>query len=380
MRGHSRVRMARPLRAGVLALLTIAACPAPVSADDAEGGWFDFISDLFKRPEGAPVDVPLRKDDGAQPPASADPSAAREDLETAPPSPPPPPAQKPERREGTTLAHVYRAVQDLIAEIRLLRGASQAGDAPAEAELLEDRAPVHVYVKTLEVLAKVTQIQRRLGVPAGGEVRTPFRAVDAADILVNVELARNELERVKAHQGVEQAIVPAAPASATTPSHVYRSLAQASFLLDALRGQPLGPADVYRHATSALDEVALIAGRLGAVAGGEPPAVQGAKTPVDVAQQLLRAIHMAVNLQTRLHMDASRAPSVSLVRATPSQAYDMTNLLLAELVRIKAHLGIEEARPKRPAPPADDKGLEDAFAVVRLIVGNLDALSRAVED
>ena len=454
MKRQSFTRPARSLGAGVLVLLASATCPIPASAEEDDRGWFGVITDLLKRPEGAPVDVPLRKSGRSESPApAAAPDALREENEAPPPPPsstaqtpapePSPAAQAPEpappvqtteaqtaepaiesqasepasapqtietqtpeptsvaqtpepspvvqppepsapatlpaRVEGAELAHVDRAVRDLAAEVRLLRDALGARDTPHEAAPLEDRTPVHLYVKTLEVIAKVTASQRRLGVSPGGTVQAPFKDIDAADVLVNVEHARNELARLTTHAGVERAIVPAALEPAPAPSLVYKRLADASFLLDALRGGPLTGADVYHHSASALGDVALIAAKLGAAAGRAPPRAQAARTPIAVAQLLLRATYKAVSLQTRLGMDASIAPAVSLAHATPGHAYDMTNLLLAELARIKLHLGVDEARPEFPEPPAEP-GLDHAFAVVQLIVSNLDAASQAASD
>ena len=398
MKRQSFGRLAHPLGACVLVLLASATYPVPASAEEAERGWFGVITDLLKRPEGAPVDVPLRKTAPPQPEVA--PGAPRGEKEAAAPPPPPSTAQTPEtaapapevqtrepsasaalpaRLEGAVLAHVDRAVRDLTAEIRLLRDALGAQDAPPEAPPLEDRAPVHLYVKTLEVLAKVTTSQRRLGVSPGGTVVAPFRDIDAADVLVNVEHARNELAKLKSYAGVERSIAPAALEPAPAPTRVYKRLADASFLLDALRGGPLAGDDVYYHTVAALGDVALISSKLGAAAGRRPPRTQAARTPVAVAQLLLRAIYKAVNLQTRLGMNASIAPAVRLAHATPAHAYDMTNLLLAELARIKLHLGVDAARPEPPAPPTEP-GLDHAFAVVQRIVSSLDALSQATSD
>ena len=469
---HCARRVSLALRAGALALLASAACTAPVGADDGEGGWFDFFSDLLKRPEGTPLEVPLRKKrerpeappapvaeggtsgespvheaeggtpgespvreaeggtpgespapvaEGStpgeppapvaerstlgeppvpeaerstlgepsvpvaeggtpgEPPApvaEADASAEPPSAANPPPPPPSPPAELPPRLEGAGLAHVARAVEDLVAEIALLREAT-GDDAPVPAaEPLDDRAPVHLYVKALEVLGKVTHVQRRLGVPAGATVRIPFRPIDAPDVLGLVEHALGEVRRVKARAGVERAIAPAAPESAGAPSALYRRLAHASFLLDALRGGPLTSADVHRHALGALDEVALIGERLGVPVGLDPPPAQAGKTPVEVAQQLLRAAFKAVNLQRRLDMEASPAPVVRLDRADPALNYDLLNGLLAELARIKWHLGIDAAPPERPASPAG-AGAGDAFAVAQSMVAQLDRLSKA---
>ena len=288
-----------------------------------------------------------------------------------------PPVELPKRLEGAEPSHAFRAAQDLLAEINILREELGARDVPPEVALLEDHTPFHVYAKTLEVLTKVTQTQHRLGVHAGTVGRIPFREIDAADILVNIEYTLGELGKIKAHTGIERQIDSTPLKFGKTPSMIYKSLADASFLLDALRGVSLTSSDVYRHVTSVLDDVALIAAELEVPVGFEPVAVEGARKSVDVAQQLLRATYKVVNLQTRLQMDASRVPTISLVKVTPSENYDMTNILWAELARIKLHLGIDGMRQDRPEQ-STDKGTDDVFALVQLVVGNLDRLSGAV--
>ena len=315
-------------------------------------------------------------------PAPASPPAPAPAVEPAAPAtataPPLPVAEPPQRLEGAQPAHAYRAVRDLSAEIRILREALNVSDAPPAAEPLEDRASVHVYVKTLEVWAKVAQTQRRLDIPAGEVAPIPTREVDAADILVNVEHMLNAVGAIKAHQGIQRAIAPAPLEPAVTHSTLYNALADASLLLDALRGRTVTPEDAYRHAASALDQAALIGANLGVAVGSAPPSVDGTKQPIDVVQQLLRATYKAINLQTRLAMDASRVPSVGLARVSAAQSYDMLNLLLAELVRIKLHLGIDAVPPEPLEPPPAGATWNDVFALVQLLVGTLDRLSVAV--
>ena len=389
VRRTSRSRIARRLGAGVLALAAGAACPPSAHAAEEDGrGWLDAVVDFLTRPEGAPVEVPLRKQAGpeAPPPAAAPPDTAQapetETGDTAPTSSAPAPAPaSPERLEGATLADVHRAVEGLVADITLLRAASGADDAPPEAPLLEDRAPVHVYVKTLEVWGRVAEAQRRLELPAGAVGRIPPEPVDAPGLLGAVEHVRAALAAVAAHAGVEPGAVPAGaePGAAPTPSALYRRLAHASGLLDALAGGPLSSGDVHRAALAAVDEVAAIAGALGVTLDPEPLPVKGPKRPLDVAQQLLRALYKVVHLQARLHMDASRVPSLSLERASPAGNHDLLNLLRAELARIAWHLGVAEAPPERPAP-AEGASADAAFAAAQAIVRTLDRLAEAAPE
>ncbi|MCY4012714.1 MAG: hypothetical protein OXG82_08375 [Gammaproteobacteria bacterium] len=281
--------------------------------------------------------------------------------------------------EGDTVtpSHVFRATRDLVAEIEILRRELGADDYPPEAELQEDRAPVHVYAKTLEVMSKVARMQQRWGVSPAQIGQIPIKEVQPADVLASVAAIIGELRAVKAQMAITEEIAAAPFETGKTPSMVYKNLSDASFLLDGLAGRSLTPNDVYLNVEYILDELELIAARLRAPLAREAPPVEGRKTPKDVAQQVLRASYKIVNLQTQLGMDASSVPTVTLVRVTPSVVYDATNMLLAEMTRIKHHLDINIPRETRPIPR--NKVPTDVFRQVLLVIANLDSMSEAVD-
>ena len=97
----------------------------------------------------------------------------------------------------------------------------------------------------------------------------------------------------------------------------------------------------------------------------------------EVAQQVLRATFKVVNLQTRLGMDASGVPQMTLVRVSPAEVFEATNILLAEMVRIKAHLDID--LPRVEHAPSRNKKPRDVFAQALLLIKNLDTLAKAAD-
>ncbi len=273
-----------------------------------------------------------------------------------------------------TPSHVFQATQDLIAEIEVLRGAMGISDFPNEAEHQEGRAPIHVYAKTLEVKRKVARIQSKFGITPAEVGQIPVKAIVPKDVFGSVQTITEELRRLKSQLVIEDEISPAPLVGGKTPSFVYKNLGDASFLLDGLVGRPLTPNDVYGNVLRIHDEMELIAAKLGAELELDPPAVNGRKRSKEVAQQMLRATYKVINLQTRLGMEASSVPTLTLVRVSPSEVYEVTNLLLAEMARVKMHLDIElphasrgEERNKTPA---------DVFAQVLRMIKNLDALSK----
>ncbi|MCY4497632.1 MAG: hypothetical protein OXC14_10135 [Rhodospirillaceae bacterium] len=99
---------------------------------------------------------------------------------------------------------------------------------------------------------------------------------------------------------------------------------------------------------------------------------EGRKRPKDVARQVLRAIYKVINLQTRRGMYASGVPNLTLVRMTPAEVFEATNVLLAETVRIMAHLNI--TLPHSLWSDPRNKTPNDVFAQVLLLIDNLDVL------
>ena len=68
-------------------------------------------------------------------------------------------------------------------------------------------------------------------------------------------------------------------------------------------------------------------------------------------------------------------PNLTLVRVTPAEVYEATNVLLAEMVRIKAHMGIN--LPREETTEVRNKTPTDVFAQVLLVIRNLDILTKA---
>ncbi len=285
--------------------------------------------------------------------------------------------ERPEPRVPVSPSQVFQATEDLLAEIEVLLAAFATSHFPPRAGIIEGRAPVHVYAKSLEVLTKVTQVQRRLGLPLARMGHLPVKTIGSADVLDHVEYVLRELRSIKTQMAIDGQIETAPLKSGSTSSMNYQNLADASLMLDGLVGRTLTPADVYRNALSIFDELELVAAMLGVSVSFELAPVDQEIAPADVAAQILRATYSAINLQARLQMEPSAVPAMTLVRVSPSESYDATNLLMAEMLRIKAHLGVTLARAERPDLPMDQQS-KDTFALVTLIVGNIDRVAAAV--
>ena len=329
-------------------------------------------------PEVAPVVVPKRKrQDPVQALPVLAPVAAPDTRGTSELRTVLAPIDASHRSEGAQSFHVFRATQDVISEIAILRDGLGIRDFPPEAEFVEGRGPVHVYAKSLEVLDKVLETQQRLFVPVGIAGRIPLKEISNGDVLANIEHILAELRKIKSRVGIARHIEPALLDIGRSHSMVYKSLADASFMLDGLRGRTVSPNDVFQNAVFLFDELTLIAKRFNTPLSFEFAPVEGAMKTIDVAIQTVRARYKLVELQTMLQMDSSSVPTLTLDRVTPSENYDAINLLLAEMTRIKVHIGVNQPRVARPERSTGN-GPNDTFALIELINQNLDRLATAV--
>ena len=411
------------LRLVVCAVLTLvsASTTTPVRAEDGATGWLDTITGFFAQPGDKRVTVPKRRKaarptsgapEGGEAVQAARAVAPSEDAEGREPTPPLPaesavgvpdgddaerstradaaalraPAERPAvpvsgdvpaGPDGVQPIRVLRAVEELVAEIQGVRRASGIDDFPPEAELVDGRAPIHMLAKSLEVLGKVVDIQRRLDVPEGTVGAIPIRNVDAADVLSSIEQILLEMRKIRRRMGIDRPIAPEPSDSLDASPMIYKRLADASFMLDGLRGGPLNSDDVHAMALSVLDEMALVADRLGVALDLEPARITGTRYPLDVGVEVARAAYKVAGLQTRLRMDASGVPKPDLARVTPSTNYDATNMLLAEMTRIKLHLGIDAQREALRDQPTGTKPKHNT-ALIMLIVHNLERMTLAV--
>ena len=281
-------------------------------------------------------------------------------------------------QENISPSHVYQRASDLISEIEVVREAMGVTDYPLEAEPAADRSPIHVYGRTLELRRKISAAQRRLGMAAAPEDQIPVREIQPKDVIVSVQAALAEVLRIKEQLVIEDEIEPAPLEGGKTPSHVYQHIGDASFMMDGLVGHPTDINDVYRNVMDLHGDMELVAAKLKVALELDPPEAKKKRRRLkEIGQQMVRATFKLVNLQTRLGMDASGVPQLTLVRVTPANLYEVINLMDAEMVRIKVHLGVLLPHEEHSIPR--NKRPRDVFLLVRQVIRNLDLLAKAAD-
>ena len=263
-----------------------------------------------------------------------------------------------------TPSHVFQQTEDIISEVKLLRQALNANDFPLEPEYQLLKQSIHVYSKGLEVLTKVSRIQSKLGMQAVEVGTIPLVRVTPSQVFGLTQRILTELRRIKSNLGVSTSIQPAAFVGNKQPSHVYRNMWRASYMLDAMV-KAIKPSDVYGRGLYINNELDIIAKHLQVSLDGiKEPRRKERIRPKQVAERVIRNYYNLSRLQDKLGMPKARIQGISLERIRPSDVYDLAGMLIAELVLIKVHLGITTVAV--PTSPVDGKQPADVLVQMEL--------------
>ena len=279
---------------------------------------------------------------------------------------------------GSAPDDVVTATELVRQEIEMLRRELGVDDFPPRAESHENRRPVHVYVKALEVMSKVAAVQRRLGVPESSVPGIPLIGLSSDDVLLAVQDIVGGIRAIKTQMVIESDVEARALSTPRTLSGAYKNLADSSAMLDGLVGRGLTPEQVFQSIRSVAEDLNLIAAELEVPLDDDTPVVADVRESADVAQQALRAAYKVVLLQSRLGLEASAVPTLTLVRVTPAEAYDLIGILRAELALIKWHIGVNVSTAER-MEPSQARSLVDVFAQMLLVIRKLDLLAAGIE-
>ncbi|MDM8564429.1 hypothetical protein QUF74_02115 [Candidatus Halobeggiatoa sp. HSG11] len=277
--------------------------------------------------------------------------------------------------EEKTPSHVYQVTENIISEIEILREAIGVDDEPNEPEAQRGKTPIHVYGKGLELLEKISKAQRKLGMTPAEVGEIPLREIKPADVFELVSAILLQLQNMKEQLVISDKIEEAKLVGAKMPSDVYENLWLASYMLDGLVPS-IKPADVYRNIQYIHGEMRLIATKLDVSLDLEAPEITGRKRLKNIGQQALFALYKISELEKRIAMTAASVPEVTLVRIRSSDIYDLTNMLVAEMVRIKVHLKIDLPRGEQPTP--HKVKTNEVFGQMHLVVKNLETMIKTV--
>lgn len=250
---------------------------------------------------------------------------------------------------ANTPNHVYQAVDNLADNIVVIRNHLNVEQNSRQPGVQIAKTPLHAYTKGLEVYEKVIRFKQSRNISTKPLPILPNKNVLPADVLQLVKNISSELKDVSNQLGVKYTESAKLP-SAKTPSDVYENMWRTSYLMDGLTGA-ISPRYVYRNTLRIEKSLNVIAEKLGVslnVTGGDVPK---GKKPLDANIEGFKVLYKLVALEKKLKMTPLRVSGFPAGNISPSDVYDTTNNILAEMTRINVALSL-------PSPPDATVDLE----------------------
>lgn len=238
--------------------------------------------------------------------------------------------------EEITPAHVYQAVDQLSANIGLIREVMGRPETTTEPWVVIDAQPRHVFYQAMTLLRKANRLAEELG--AAERVAPPpllEEEIAPANVLGVVDLARGQIDAVRRELGMTYGAEPGELDLDREPRDVLREIVQASRQLNFLLDRQFKPGDVYGRLELAATYVAgaLTEDESEPVYGRLPPFESG-KIPADVYRRVLECLELATVIGEQHGVSMLKLNLRRELRRrdiAPADVYDLATTLLSEL-------------------------------------------------
>ena len=241
-----------------------------------------------------------------------------------------------------TPSHVFQLTDHLLADIKLIRKFENVKSVAKIPEVQSNKTALHVYSKSLEVLTKIIYLQTKYQLDSLKTTEIPLKEISQTDVYQVVEKLHEAVREVKQGLGITQSIeAPFYPDK--THANVYENLWQASYYLDALVGA-ISADLVYRNVLYAIQDAKALATKLGLEVKLSSFELQEQVIPKQANIEGFKNLYRLAKLERKLKLKAVAVRTFPSTVITPSDVFDTTNNILAELVRIKIANGVANTR------------------------------------
>ncbi|WP_373018412.1 hypothetical protein [Thiomicrorhabdus sp.] len=238
-----------------------------------------------------------------------------------------------------TPSHVFQLASDLENQIMAIRKDAKIRSKVSKPPVQTNKLPVHVYSKAIELNEKIIRLQQKFNLPTAEQKTIPVRDITPTDVFQIVQFLNEELGKVMEAKGLQ--FEHAAFVDNKTPSSTYEKMMEVSLEMDDLIG-PIDPNQVFRNSEIIDAEFDLIANKMGVKFPDRKVPLDKTASPYDSTIEGFMNLYKIAKLERKLGIPAVRVSDFPVGKITPTEVYDMTNNILAELVRIKAKLGITD--------------------------------------
>jgi hypothetical protein len=240
-----------------------------------------------------------------------------------------------------TPSDVYTEALRIQGDVNIIASHFNVKKVATQAVVQTRLKPRNAWQKTYEIMVKINILREKHGLPRIEEVQIkPLKNLDPGLTHEQIRRILTELDIFMTRVGIASRSPKAKRQKSKSPADVYNLLNAISIQLDAINGESFTPSHVFAQSMRLLDDLNFILARLNVHERIGPPNKEIEVQPKSVyytALLMMKEIH-------RLQMMASIEPidfqRFKTGKINPADVFEMSQMLLAELQPVKAHLQI----------------------------------------
>ena len=240
-----------------------------------------------------------------------------------------------------TPSDVYTEALRIKGDISIISSHFNAENGENPLPVKTSLKPRNAWQKSYEIMVKINILREKYGLPRMEEVQVkPLKNLDPGLTHEQVRRILTELDIFMTRVGISSRTPKAKQQTKKTPADVYNLLNVISTQLDAIIGESFVPSHVFSQTMRVLDDLNLILARLNVYERIGPPNKDTRAQPQDVYQIALQLMDEIHRLQMMASVESVDFRLFKVGTITPADVFDLTQMLLAEIQPIKAHLRI----------------------------------------
>ncbi len=237
---------------------------------------------------------------------------------------------------------VYVQVEQIQKELVVIKKHLNLTTQISQNKLLKaELKPRHAWQKSYEILVKINILRRSNGMSIMEPINMEPRL--KRDPILTYEMALRilvELEIIKFRLDITEQITPASIYTNKKPMDVFNLLRSISQDMDIINGQEFTPSYVFAEAMRIYEDINLIILHMKINDESVPPIKIIDSTPTDAFYTAIKLLTVVSQIESSIGIEGIDASVFLRKQITPSDVYELTEIIISELQVIKASVGI----------------------------------------
>ncbi|MBF0264204.1 MAG: hypothetical protein HQL46_02965 [Gammaproteobacteria bacterium] len=239
------------------------------------------------------------------------------------------------------LNNSYDKAETVLREVRLIKKHFGITKKPYPKVIKTRLLTRHTRARAYELYAKlnILRVKNNLGIiePPNMEPTTELNPIYT---YAQLDRLLAEIGILKLHLGIKEKVLPVEQTSSRTATDSYNLLGLISAELDTINGEAFTPSHVFAEAMRIYEDLDAILLRLGIDDSTTPPRKRVDDKPIDTYKIAIKQLNAIKSIQAGIGMTSIDYFAFERQDVTPSDVYEITQIILSEIQVIKAYIGL----------------------------------------